>query len=1289
MSKINCPSCGKEINSQANFCEYCGKDINKSKSNIEIILDIILSFFRFNRKPKLFYKEFTNIKKNISKELEIFSNDHYIKDLKRKSFKEDNEKYYEMCCKLNEYSLNSKIDLSDDETKLITNFIDKYVNLDKEVNNHNIECIKKSHKEFDKNKAKYHKFIDDYDKKISYDKPIYENIKEEYKKEADLVKKLLFYEDKENYDFGSDKLIIHKFNDIYANFYEIKKDINNKIFLLNSYMDKKENITSFIDSYAIDDDCKFDDFVSDSVKDDFSGVYDLVCKLLVFRDVEGFISGDDLKIMDDFCSIYSDFDNIKDEINKMYTNQLYSKYEEDLTMYIDIINFRQDFYVSGRIINKLLLNYDEILKNVNILLPYCDKYGFSDYIVKLKDFPQKFDIVEKSIKKANDSYIKRELKDKKEYFDKVIPHKPLDNNQRKAVIIDEDNTQIIAGAGCGKTLTLQAKAKYLIENKNIQSSEILAISYSRKAVNDLSKKMRSIGLNIDTKTFHKLGIDILKDNNVPHKVFDRGLNYVIKKYFEEKLINKDQEFISQIVKYFAFYIYEPLDKNKIDKIGEVYDYERGFNLSTFAYKFNNVDENISTEKELYEKYEELKDSTLNKTTLKGEFVKSLEERIIANFLYINGINYTYEKEWKPKYDWQKSYDFLDNLIFYDLPIPKNIKNNFISRLLLRFLNIDKNIYWSDNKKVEYYRPDFYLEDYDIYLEHFGVNKEGDAPWLKEYSDKYKKQMENKRKLHKKYGTTLIETYSYYQSENRLCECLEKILKKCGVSFNPIDYNDLFNKLIKNERTINEYWDFIETVKNFINLFKEHNYNIDNFDEFKNINNKKCEGFRRERHSVLLDIIKDIYIYYYNFLKKGKLIDFNDMISVATDIINKKGFNGTYKYILVDEFQDISHTKFNFIKTIKNILNAKLVIVGDDWQSIYKFSGSDIDLFTNFNKYLSNSQTEVCSISNIYRNSQNLIDISSKFVMKNKYQLKKQLSSKSKNQIKDSIKIYQYSNKEIKPFAFERIINDIYDYSKKDKVNILVLGRNRNDYKEILHEKLFKTSGNVENKNLKIHYFKNPNIFINYNTVHGSKGIEEDNVILINLEDRIDGFPNKMTDDTVLMFVKYDNIEPIDYAEERRLFYVALTRTKEHTFLLAPKTYSSLFIDELKDECSVINIEKNLLSDDLSEELINEIFEDKIRIILSTEGVCPKCGTGKMNLMFNPKSGKKYFKCSNSPKCDGFGGRFYGDIKELDNLRYCPICGGLLLKKTGKYGEFYGCMNFNSQKKCKFTKNIDD
>ena len=222
---------------------------------------------------------------------------------------------------------------------------------------------------------------------------------------------------------------------------------------------------------------------------------------------------------------------------------------------------------------------------------------------------------------------------------------------------------------------------------------------------------------------------------------------------------------------------------------------------------------------------------------------------------------------------------------------------------------------------------------------------------------------------------------------------------------------------------------------------------------------------------------------------------------------------------------------------------------------------------------------------------------------------------------------------------------------------------------------------MDDKNLKIHYRKNPNISIRYMTVHGSKGLEADNVILINLADKKNGFPNKIEDDSVLSFVKNEKEEPIDFAEERRLFYVGLTRTLKRTYLLAPKDKKSIFVTELMEDIDVVDFDLQLTEEDLG---------DEIRVIASTDGVCPYCGTGKINLKYNPKTGKKFFKCSNWPRCDWYGGNFYESVEELDNPRYCPKCGGLLVKKTNRTTgkDFYSCINYFPDKICRYSEDID-
>lgn len=1050
---------------------------------------------------------------------------------------------------------------------------------------------------------------------------------------------------------------IKRFISLYNNFEEEYIKINNENYVIKlneEFFKNKDTFEAFVNKF--NENTLLDKYIHEEDKINFidsnKPYYD-------FAKIAEKIPEVEIDLLTEFINIYENFDEIILKMNSNYVNNLYHTNLDKIDKYIDMVFCRQEYYVS----NSKLKDFDSCLNIVSKLLGYCNDYPYLS-ISKLLDFPGDKDELNNVVTRANDAFILKELQQNKNLFDNVIPGKPLDLNQRTAVIIDEDNTQIIAGAGCGKTLTLQAKVKYLIEKKNIKPDEILALSFSNYSANDLKRKMNQIGLDIPVSRFHSLGLDILRKNEVRANVEEFALNSAIKQYFVSHLLD-NEVMLQNIVEFFGYYMYQPLDKNKIKNIGEVYDYERGMDLDT-----------------LYSKFETLKDPSLKKTTLQGEKVKSLEERRIANFLFINGIKYSYEKQYEPKIDWKKTRDYLDEILFTEIEVPSFVKIDLVNEIL-DFLELDEIITWvNNNEEVTNYHPDFYLDDYDIYYEHFGVNRKCLAPWLpKKQSREYKKSMRNKRLLHKKYGTDLIETYSYYQSENRLLERLAEKLKQKGVQFNKIDYHQFILELLHNEEKISEYWDFIKLVKTFINLFKGNGYTKEKFNEFRKINEEKFTGFDKEKHELFFDIVEDMYDFYYDYLKNNGLIDFNDMINDAVVKIRNDCNYDKYKYILVDEFQDTSHTRFNLLKALKNYSNAKIVVVGDDWQSIYRFTGCDIDLFTNFNDYFEDSKTEICYITNTYRNSQSLINASGNFVMKNDAQFKKQLNSKSKTQINDTIKLYQYLNYLDQPLVFEAIINDIYDSSHEKNVDILVLGRNRKDYASLINEELFYTSGSLDDKNLKIHYKKNPRISIRYMTVHGSKGLEADNVILINLADKKNGFPNKIEDDSVLSFVKNEKEEPIDFAEERRLFYVGLTRTLKRTYLLAPKDKKSIFVNEIMEDIDVVDFELELNEEDLG---------DEIRVIASTDGVCPYCGTGKINLKYNPKTGKKFFKCSNWPKCDWYGGNFYDSVEELDNPRYCPKCGGLLVRKTNsKTGkDFYSCINYFPDKICRYSEDIE-
>lgn len=333
---------------------------------------------------------------------------------------------------------------------------------------------------------------------------------------------------------------------------------------------------------------------------------------------------------------------------------------------------------------------------------------------------------------------------------------------------------------------------------------------------------------------------------------------------------------------------------------------------------------------------------------------------------------------------------------------------------------------------------------------------------------------------------------------------------------------------------------------FIHLLKCNNYSLKDFNKFLKQAKRTLSysTYKKEKNFLILAL--NIYLIYENYLLENNEIDFDDMLIKATTQIKEKGLTKKYKYIIIDEYQDTSYIRFQLVKEIINKTNAKLMVVGDDFQSIYRFTGCELSLFLNFNNYF--EEAKIMKIQNTYRNSQQLIKVAGDFVMKNKKQISKNL--RSKKSLKDPIKIIYYDD--IKK-AFKELILKIYNETNKP---ILVLGRNNKDVYLILDDDFkLEESGNII-------YKENPNIILYYLTVHKSKGLEEENVIIINLVDNLLGFPNKIKDDKVLRFVSINN-EKYPYSEERRLFYVALTRTKNYSYLLVPKKNQSIFINEIK------------------------------------------------------------------------------------------------------------------------------
>lgn len=356
--------------------------------------------------------------------------------------------------------------------------------------------------------------------------------------------------------------------------------------------------------------------------------------------------------------------------------------------------------------------------------------------------------------------------------------------------------------------------------------------------------------------------------------------------------------------------------------------------------------------------------------------------------------------------------------------------------------------------------------------------------------------------------------------------IKKSLAKKSFPTYPQDYYEKEIKKLKN------------TCIKFIHLIKSNNFPQDKIIKIINRNKFNLNLKQKQIINFQLKIINNIYEIYKEQLVNTNTVDFEDIINESIKYIKDK-----FKYIIVDEFQDTSYMKYKFLKKLAEIGDSNIITVGDDFQSIYSFNGCNFSTFINFKKIFKNSK--IYKITNTFRNSQELIDVAGKFIMKNKYQLKKNL--KSKKHLNKPIKIYYYSN--IINFPILKIL-DKMDINQ----SIFILGRNNNDIKYL--ENIIE----LKIQNNKIIYIKKQKLEIRFLTVHSSKGLEADNVIIINMEDKYNGFPNKIREEKII----YDLNQKIKYhyEEERRLFYVALTRSKNNVYIITKKNNESIFVQEI-------------------------------------------------------------------------------------------------------------------------------
>tara|TARA_B100000989_G_scaffold160060_1_gene119505 strand:- start:291 stop:3359 length:3069 start_codon:yes stop_codon:yes gene_type:complete len=801
---------------------------------------------------------------------------------------------------------------------------------------------------------------------------------------------------------------------------------------------------------------------------------------------------------------------------------------------------------------------------------------------------------------------KKFLEDYKKYnsfLDNVFEY-PLCESQKKAILIEEDRTLVIASAGSGKTSTLIGKYAFLVESRKAKEEEILILAFNKQVQLEIEKKLKSKGFDKpNVQTFHGFGKEILKISGVPNDV-DPLLNHSKDIFLAtqdlDKLIaiakQEDSDYESKLLDFMAtcpHHLYELFAKNE-DEYNEA--------ISKYPYIRNRFKIN-----------EEFRPMSI--PCLDGKsWVKSQQEKFIANSLFKNGINFEYEA-----------------------PLEVEI-----------------------NKKI---RPDFYFPEISCWYEHYAVFDQGNSP----YGPDYEKGHLIKEEFYQKNG---IDYFSTDLSDYKSGAIEEKIyieLKSRGIVKAPRS-NEEINSKIKEI-----YRDSVKTLlANAIGLYKESNLDQEEF--FRKINSLEDQTRAQK--------FKKIFIPLFNAYKKNlhinETIDFTDMIKKATVILEKKDDENIFKknkfkYLMVDEFQDVSRNRENLIKAILNLKeNIKLFAVGDDWQSIYRFSGSDISLVTEFKYRFLPHKTKINIISETHRFPKEISGLASEFIKKNPYQISKDIVSKSTNGKISLCEIEKYSTEEIK-----KIVDQIEKSDALEKKGVFIIYRTNQTSKKI---------------DLNILEAYRPDLEFKESTIHGVKGLENDVVIVLGLDGGMFGFPRIASEDQLIsMFLPAH--EDYMFAEERRVLYVALTRAKEHVFLVSAPGNDSVFYEEPSIFFKEI---ENLCNGLFTEE--NKTFQ-KLDFVVSTP--CPKCKEKRINQKMRIKTtrqSKENLEKRVFPNvfmgCNGFTSNKESPTfcDYTTKSAFCPSClarGNEETLSCRKEDSFEGIEYFVYCEKCLFKKDYFD
>lgn len=693
------------------------------------------------------------------------------------------------------------------------------------------------------------------------------------------------------------------------------------------------------------------------------------------------------------------------------------------------------------------------------------------------------------------SYLERRDKNRFRELVDIPAEITLSEEQVIAATSHAKETLVVAGAGSGKTFVLVGRAKYLVGSDRTTEDKILMLAYNKDAAEELSRRTKASGISVTAQTFHGFGNSVIKAPGERTGVAF-GDSGEVSKFLAHQLKHElDEVSKSGLAKYFSQELVPYRDFEEFDSLNEYAAYVR---------------------------------ATIPRT-LMDEQVKSHGEWLIANFLFSNSIEYSYEALYEEG---------------------KSVKDR--------------------------HKPDFSIweeGETPIWIEYFGTDRSNSvAPGISK--EGYLDGIKWKKEVHARNSTILIELYYYDLKEGTLLTKLETALKQNGVKLKPKSADEILaqaNEIGYDSR-------FLKVCEQFLGHVRANRLSPAELTELASA---------QERDKTFISVFNQFLSAYESELTRLKLPDYAELIHGAADAISNSEYEFGFTHVLVDEFQDISSDRNRLIDSMK-VANPKLEVtcVGDDWQSIYRFSGSDVSIMREASK--PKMIRKRVDLTATYRLPQVIADISRDFILKNPLQLEKNVYSKSDLGVPGKVVTHwdmeQKENDQNLALVIERIGEDSEDPSK----SLRVLAR----YVNNLPQKKY-----VEN------LWEGP---VEISSIHAAKGLEADYVVVMDMVQDFRGFPSTIEDDPVMRLVMPGK-DLHQHGEERRLFYVALTRARRETHLISPVSAPSLFtLEMLKDGLGV-----------------------HVGLDNSMNRECPSCSSGR--ILVSNNAGGSY--CSNIPLCD--------------------------------------------------------